>query len=82
MKKVFKCSCHTHLLKIEFKVEKTLDLNIGIYNIYNPDTGKKYKKPKLINDVQFLGCEPYAKEMDFLMKFLEEIVMQYIMRKK
>ena len=92
MKKTFKCDCGTHLVEISYetktkwthmKTKKTKifnlpDIWIGIYDIYNPKTGREYKKPKLVADVVFNK----GKSMDFVMKFLEDIVMEYIMRKK
>ena len=85
MKKIFKCSCRTHIIEIEYDTWskfKIPDLWIGIYDIYNSKTGRKYKKPKLIGDVQLIGSQPYDKEMNNLMHFLENIVMQYIIRRK
>ena len=45
-----KCSCHSHKIEIEhdkkFQIYQTF-----IYNIYSPETGRKYKKPKLLGDV-------------------------------
>jgi len=84
MEKTFKCSCKTHLIEIEYSTWskfKIPDLWIGIYDIYSPK-GRKYKKPKLIGDVQFLGSKNYGKEMDNIMKFLEDITLQYLIRKK
>ena len=92
MKKTFKCDCNTHLIEISyeiktkwthFKTKKTKILNfpelwIGIYDVYNPNTGRKYKKPKLIADVVFNG----GKSIDLIMKFLEDIVMEYAIRRK
>jgi len=88
---IFKCACGTHLVEISYenvtewthmktkkKSKKNIpDLWIGIYDIYNPKTGRKYRKPKLIADTIF-----YGKTLGFVMKFLEDIVMQYIIRKK
>lgn len=96
MKKKFECSCGGHLIKIEYNntiefthiktkkkhKENIPELWIGIYDIYNSKTGRKYKKPKLVEDVEFLGSDNYAKEMDNIMKFLEDIVMAYIIRRK
>ena len=96
MKKTFKCICNAHLLEIHYsntiewtntktkKIEKENmpELWIGIYDIYNPNTGRKYKKPKLTADFEFMGSENWGKEMDFGMKFLEEIIMSYITRRK
>lgn len=89
MRKKFKCICGTHLLEIdysniiEFKnkkgqtlKEKMSELWIGVYDVYNPNTGKKYKKPKLIADTIF-----YDKELDFLIKFLSKIELVYLTRK-
>ena len=75
MKKTFKCICHAHLLEIEYN-EKDQEIWIGIYDIYNPDTGRKYKKPKLTGDVIF-----YDKELDFLMNFLDDITMAWAVRR-
>lgn len=96
MKKTFKCICKGHLLEIHYNntiewthiktkkkyKENIPDLWIGIYDIYNPNTGRKYRKPKLIADFELMGSEAFAKEMDFGMKFLEDIVMAYITRKR
>lgn len=96
MKKSFKCICGTHLLKIHYSntiewtnmktkkktKENTPDLWIGIYDIINTDTGKKYKKPKLVADFEFMGSDNWEKEMDLGMKFLEDIVTAYIIREK
>ena len=83
MKKKFKCSCRTHLLEINYETkDKIPEIWIGIYDIYSPKTGRKYKKPRLIADTWFLGCQPYVKDMDFLMDFLENIVMTHITRRK
>jgi len=92
MKKTFKCDCGTHLIEIEYnnivewtntktkkKYKENLpELCIGIYDIYNPDTGRKYKKPRLIADVIFNK----GKTIDFVMHFLEDITLAYAMRKK
>ena len=92
MKKTFKCDCGTHLVEISYetrtkwthiktkkkKIFNLPELWIGIYDIYNPNTGRKYKKPKLIADVIFNE----GKNIDFIMKFLEDIVMEYIIRSK
>lgn len=92
MKKTFKCDCRTHLIEIgyesrtkftHFKTKKTKIFNIpelwiGIYDIYNPKTGRKYKKPKLIADVNF----NQDKNIDFIMHFFESILMKYWIRKK
>ena len=92
MKKTFKCDCGTHLVEISYetktkwthmKTKKTKIFNlpelwIGIYNIYNPATGRKYKKPKLVTDVIFNK----GKSIDFVIKFLEDIVTAYIIREK
>lgn len=90
MKKTFKCDCKSHLLEIEYNnvtewthvktkkkhKEETPELFIAIYEIYNPDTGRKYKKPKLVGDVIF-----YDKELDFLIHFLDKITMSYAVRR-
>lgn len=88
-KKIFTCSCHSHLIEIsytELKFKKGKipcpELAIAIYEVYGGKSGRKLKKPKLIGDVVFLGEEPYTKEMDNIMKFLEDITMQYMIRKK
>lgn len=92
MKKIFKCDCGTHLIEIHYsntiewtniKTKKKHksnipDLWIGIYDIYNPKTGRKYKKPELIADVVFNG----GKSLDFIMHFLDDMTMTYSMRKK
>lgn len=96
MKKTFKCNCGTHLLEIEYNniikwvdtktkkkhKENMPELWVGIYDIYNPDTGRKYRKPKLLGDVCFMLGTPYIKEMDFLMKFLDDILTKWYCRKK
>ena len=96
MKKTFKCSCKGHMIKIEYinttewinsKTKKKYKENIpelwiGIYALYGSKSGRKLKKPKLIDDVLFIGAHDFDKELDFIMKFLEDIVMQYITRKK
>jgi len=92
VKKIFKCDCGTHLVEIGYetrtkwthtktkkiKIFNLPELWIGIYDIYNPDTGRKYKKPKLVADVIFNE----GKSIDFIMHFLEDIAMKYAMRKK
>lgn len=86
MKKTFKCSCGTHLLEIEYSntriqyKENTPELWIGIYDTHNPNTGRKYKKPKLTSDVWFMMAQPYTKEMESLMKFLENILTKWYCR--
>lgn len=96
MKKTFQCICGTHLLEIYYsntiefvniktkkkRKENTPELWIGIYDTHNPKTSRKYKKPKLIADFELMGSDAFAKEMDLGMKFLENIVMQYIIRKR
>jgi len=85
MKKTFLCSCQTHLIEVEYSTWskfKIPDLWIGIYDIYSPKTGRKYKKPKLISDVQFLGSRQYAKELDLFIHFLEDVSLKYLTRKQ
>jgi len=88
MKKTFKCSCKDHIIEISYEVkkwdngEKVPELWIGIYEIHSPKTGRKYKKPKLLEDVLFLLTEPYAKEMESVMEFLEDITMAWALRRK
>ena len=96
MKKIFKCDCNTHLVEISYesvtewahvKTKKKHKDNIpefaiAIYDIYNPDTGRKYRKPKLTADVVFMACKQDSKNMDFIMKFLEDVTMQYLIRRK
>ena len=91
MKKTFKCICGVHLLEIHYsntiewtnmktkkkRKEDTPELWIGIYDIRNPNTGRKYRKPKLICDFEVMGSEDYAKEMDFLMHFLGDILTKW-----
>lgn len=84
MKKTFKCSCGIHLLEVsyeEVEKEKIPELFIAIYDIYNPKTGRKYKKPKSTGDVLFLNCINYAKEMELLMNFLDDITMAWAVRR-
>lgn len=92
MKKTFMCDCGTHLVEISYetrtkwthlKTKKTKIFNlpeiwIGIYDVYNPDSGRKYRKPKLIADVIFNK----GKSVDFVMKFLEDILLKYSIRKQ
>jgi len=92
VRKIFKCDCGTHLVEISYetrtkwthrKTKKTKIFNlselwIGIYDIYNPDTGRKYKKPKLVADVIFNE----GKSIDFAMKFLEAVLLKYLTRKQ
>jgi len=79
IKKLFKCDCYTHLLEIEYEDSQVYnpEIYIVIYNIYNPKTGRKYKKPKLVGDITLVQ----PKSVDTIMKFLEDIVTEYTIRK-
>jgi len=92
MKKIFKCDCGAHLVEISYetrtkwthrktkkiKMFNLPELWIGIYDIYNSDTGRKYKRPKLVADVIFNE----GKSIDFAMKSLEDVLLKYLMRKQ
>lgn len=68
----FKCDCQTHILEITYtKLSKKypfVDLSLAIYDIYNPNSGRKYKKPKLVADVIIMNNH-YPKELTKLLKW-------------
>lgn len=72
----FRCDCQTHLLELMYtkptKKYPFADLGLAIYDIYNPDTGRKYKKPKLIADVVIMDNH-YPKELTKLISFIKRI---------
>ena len=76
MKKIFKCDCGTHLIEFDYyeqtKQDKTALLGIVIYDIYSPNKGRKYKKPKLTADVVLMDNK-YPKELTKFFKFIKGI---------
>jgi len=76
MEKIFKCDCGTHLIAIGYtKPTKKFDADdiwFAIYDLYNPETGRKYKNPKLSDVVIFNNNSP--KELDKLFKFLKDLI--------
>lgn len=68
----FRCDCGMHILEISFtkpnKKYSFIDMWFGIYDIYSPKTGKKYKKPKLIADTIIMNNK-YPKELTKLLKW-------------
>lgn len=77
MYKIFKCDCGTHLIEIGYtkptKKFDAEDMFFAIYDLCNPDTGRKYKNPKLISDVVIFNNNS-PKEVDILFKFLKDII--------
>ena len=77
MREIFKCDCGTHLVSIEYLIPDKVfdwdDLAIAIYDVYNPETGRKYKVPKLVSDVVILNNNS-PKELTKLIKFLQKIL--------
>ncbi len=77
MEKIFKCDCGTHLIEIGYtKPTKSFDAEdmfFAIYNVYNPDTGRKYKNPKLVTDVVIYNNQS-PKELDDLFRFLKSVI--------
>ena len=85
MHKIFKCDCGTHLVQIDYsKADTDLDLedlSIVIYDVYNPDTGRKYKNPKLIGDT-VLANNKYPEELDNFFNFITKVVKNRKKQKK
>jgi len=67
----FKCDCCTHVIKIEdFSGKTWKGLSFQIYDIYS-QSGRKYKKPKLISDVVIMNNH-YPKEYDKVIEFIKK----------
>ena len=77
MDKIFKCDCGTHIIKFEYTgVEKDFDFEdfaISIFDVYNPDTGRRYKNPRLLGDVVLFNNK-YPKELDKFFEFMELVI--------
>ena len=81
MRRKFRCDCATHLIEVQYdenKIDKKAfpDLGIEIYDIHNPDSGRKYKKPRPVGDVVLMNNH-YPRELDKFLKFMEEIIKKY-----
>ncbi len=72
----FRCDCRTHILEIKYtkptKKNPFADLWIGIYDIYSPKTGRKYKRPKLMSDVVIMN-NAFPKELTKLFDWLNRL---------
>lgn len=77
MNKLFRCDCGTHIVEVGYtKPDSDLDLDdfyIIIYDVYNPDTGRKYKNPKVIGDVVLFNNR-YPKELDDFFDFMTKVI--------
>jgi hypothetical protein len=71
---VLKCDCGGHLLEISYDKEKNTweDISFVIYDLYNPKTGRKYRKPKMIADV--LIADYHWNELTELFSFFKSIM--------
>ena len=81
MRRKFRCDCATHLIEVQYdenKIDKKAfpDLGIEIYDIHNPDSGRKYKKPKPIGDVVLMN-NAFPKELDKFLKFMKRVIEKY-----
>lgn len=77
MEKIFKCDCGTHLIQFEYtKPEKDFDyedFSVCIYDVYNPETGRSYKNPRLIGDIVLLNNK-YPRELDGFFNFMQMVI--------
>jgi len=77
MRKAFRCDCQCHIVEISYeKATKYFDwedIAIAIYDVYNPDTGRKYKRPKLIADI-ILFDNHYSTELEDFFNFILKII--------
>ena len=75
--KIFRCDCGAHLIQFEYegatKEFDCEDFSAIIYDVYNPETGRKYRKPKAIGDVCLLNNR-YGEELDSFFGFMEKII--------
>jgi len=86
MRRKFKCDCSTHIIEVEYDENKAgkkafPTLGIEIYDIYNPDTGRKYQKPKPTSDVVLMN-NAFPKELEKFLKFMEKIIKKYRLSQK
>ena len=86
MRRKFRCDCATHIIEVQYDEDKMgkkafPSLWIDIYDIYNPNTGRRYKKPKSLGDAVLMNNK-YPKELDKFLKFMEEVIKKYRLLQK
>ena len=78
MEQIFKCDCGTHIVQFEYtKPSKDCDFedfSVVIYDVYNPETGRKYHTPKDIGDVVLMNNK--YQELDKFFKFMKEVIKE------
>jgi hypothetical protein len=73
--KKFKCSCFSHVIDVDTKPLDGIDyVGLTIYEITNPETSRKYRKPKELGTVVLIGKDAT--------KFRKEINRRYKKEKK
>lgn len=77
MEKLFRCDCGAHIIEFDYtganKEFDFEDLSVIIYDVYNPDTGRKYKNPKTSGDAVMMNNK-YPKELDKFLAFMERVI--------
>lgn len=86
MRRSFKCDCATHLIEVQYDDDKVgkkpyPTLWIEIYDIYNPNTGRKYKKPKPLGDVVLMNNH-YPRELEKFFRFMKKAMEKYKLSQK
>ena len=78
MEQIFKCDCGTHIVQFEYTKPTSKcdfeDFSVVIYDVYNPETGRRYKTPKDIGDVVLMNNR--FPELDRFFDFIKELVKQ------